>query len=190
MYEFLCLLATVQNGSFLEAVETASAQGAGMPLKISISHVELMCRRVCRELGNIRGFSRAQGWRRRGLQRKISVLAEGWMRQFCLVWMGAGACPWQCALLSSGSGHRHLCVPAVVAFTSPRLHGLGKIAFPRDPLQPSPAVRQDQPASGHHLHFNTNGGANLSKDIDLHLFRLMKGHHLLSAFLSFEQRQC
>lgn len=33
MYEFLCLLATIQNGSFLETVETASAQGAGMPLK-------------------------------------------------------------------------------------------------------------------------------------------------------------
>lgn len=43
MYEFLCLLATVRNGSFLETVETASAQGAGMPLKISKSHVDLVC---------------------------------------------------------------------------------------------------------------------------------------------------
>lgn len=74
------------------------------------------------------------------------MLAEGWMRHFGSVWMGAGACPWQCAQLSSGSGHRHLSVPAVVAFTSPRLHGLGKIAFPGAPLQPSPAVWQDQPA--------------------------------------------
>lgn len=65
MYEFLYLLATIQNGSFLE---TASAQGAGMPLKISKSHVDLMCRRVCRELGNTGGSpeSRAGCGDRRG----------------------------------------------------------------------------------------------------------------------------
>lgn len=128
-----------------------------------------MCRRVCRKLGNTRGFPRAQGWWR-GPQRKISVLAEVWMRHFGLVWIGVGACPWQCAQLSSESGHRHqLCARSTVAFTSPRLHGLGKIAFPKAPLQPSPAVRQDQPASSHHPHFNTNPGANLSKDVVIYI---------------------
>lgn len=57
IYEFLYLLATIQNGSFLETVETASAQGARMPQKISKSHVGLMCRKVCRELGKASGGS-------------------------------------------------------------------------------------------------------------------------------------
>lgn len=65
--------------------------------------------------------------------------------------------------------HASLCAKSIAAFTSPRLHGLGKIASPKAPLQPSPAVRQDQAARGHHLNFTPNPAANLSKALVIYI---------------------
>lgn len=66
---------------------------------------------------------------------------------------------WAQASLCSSSGCLHL---SQVAWA-------GQNCIPKSSSPAFPAVGQDQPASGHHLHFNTNGGANLSKDIVIYI---------------------